>query len=765
MSIRSPNRNRTRLLTHIHRAQTVAWAASLACASLAHAAAEPATATLREVVISASRQESLSDDVPATVDVLNRDSAERTLTQDIRDAVQDLPNVSVPRGPSRFAVTGVANNTGRDGNSGISIRGLGGNRVLMMEDGIRLPRSYVFGGNAFGRDTVSFDVLKRMEVLRGASSALYGSDGLAGLVNIITHEPADFLQRPGQAPAAVAGRISTAWSGDDHGRSLSGTLAGAFNEQSQWLVTWGARRAQGVQTMGTVNTPDSNRTAANPEEASDSVLMGKWVFTPNGTQKHTLTAEHVRKHADVNLLSSRTPLPLSGSASQIAGAIMDERGSNHSERNRLTWDARYQLQSPWADQVRTVLGVQHAQARQWGWSDRNTLSDRERDVQYNERGWQASVQATQTTDLGKGWGRTLTYGADTQRTTLTNLYGGINPLPPEVFPLKRFPDTRESNSALFAQAEWFSPTWSIVPGVRLDHFSLNVLTQDGFSPPASLPGRSMSGSAVSPKLGMLYRVASDLSLFGQAAGGFRAPNANQVNGYFENMAEHVVIVPNPDLKPEKSRTLELGVRGRWAPFTLDAAVFTGHYSNLIVDNVLQSGTGTAADPKLFQTVNSARARISGFEFKGRYQLGEVGGGRLSLPFTYGQARGTDTDTGKPLNSIEPAKTTVGMDWVNTHWSLAMVVRHHAAKRAEDIDSAGLVKAPKVQITTPAATTLDVNAQWRLSRSTRLNLALINLTDRTYWNWSDVRGLDTTTTVADAYTQPGRHLKVSLVVDF
>ena len=753
-----------------HRIHAVALAAGLACATLAHAApdtpdATVATATLSEVVISASRQESLSDDVPATVDVLTRASAERGLTQDISDAVQDLPNVSVPRGPSRFAVTGVANNTGRDGNSGISIRGLGGNRVLMMVDGIRLPRSYVFGGSAFGRDTVSFDVLKRMEVLRGASSALYGSDGLAGLVNIVTHEPADFLRRPGQAPATLGGRVSAGWAGDDRGRSLSATVAGAFNPDAEWLLTWGERRAHGLQTMGTVNTPDSRRTTANPEQAADSVLMGKWVFTPSGTQKHTLTAEHVRKHADVNLLSSRTPLPLTGSASQIAGAIVDERGSNHAERNRATWDALYRLQSPWADQVRTVLGVQHAKAQQWGWSDRNTLPDRERDVRYTERGWQASVQATQTTDLGQGWGRTLTYGADTQRTTLTNLYGGINPLPPEVFPLKRFPDTRESNSALYAQAEWLSPTWSVVPGLRFDHFSLDVLTQDGFSPPAKRPGRSMSSSAVSPKLGVLYRAAADLSLFGQVAGGFRAPNANQVNGYFENMAEHVVIVPNPELEPEKSRTLELGVRGRWAPLTLDAAVFTGRYSNLIVDNVLQSGTGTSADPKLFQTVNSERARIQGFEVKGRYQLGEVGGGRLSLPFSYGQARGTNTATGKPLNSIEPSKTTVGLDWANPSWSLAMVVRHHAAKRADDIDSPGLVKAPKVQITTPAAATLDVSAQWRVSRNTRLNLALVNLTNRTHWFWSDVRGLESSTAVADAYTQPGRHAKLMLVVDF
>ena len=243
------------------------------------------------------------------------------------------------------------------------------------------------------------------------------------------------------------------------------------------------------------------------------------------------------------------------------------------------------------------------------------------------------------------------------------------------------------------------------------------------------------------------------------------PNANQVNGYFENAAEQVVIVPNPELKPEKSRSLEVGVRGRTGSLSLDAAVFASQFDNLIVENSFISGTGTAADPKRFQTVNTEKARIHGFELKARQALGQWGGGQWSLPLTYGWARGTNSLTGKPLNSIEPAKLTVGLDVRTATWSVQAVARHHAAKTADDIDSPGLVKAPKTQITTPAATTLDVLGQWRITPSTRLNVGLYNLTNRTYWLWSDVRGLDAATPVADAYTQPGRHLNVSLVFDF
>lgn len=108
--------------------------------------------TLQTVVVSGSRGEQRSDDLPTSMDVLGTSELENRQIGDIRDAARELPNVSVRRAPARFTVTGAGNATGRDGNAGFDIRGLGGNRVLMLVDGIRLPRSHIDGNNAFGRD-------------------------------------------------------------------------------------------------------------------------------------------------------------------------------------------------------------------------------------------------------------------------------------------------------------------------------------------------------------------------------------------------------------------------------------------------------------------------------------------------------------------------------------------------------------------------------------------------------------------------------------
>ncbi len=743
----------------------LALLAALTCLQ-AQAQQTPAReATLGEVSVSGSRHEQLSDDLPLSIDVIGADALSDGQAHNLRDALQNLPNVSVKLSPARFSVNGITSSAGRDGNVGLNIRGLGGNRVLMLTDGIRIPRSYAFRTTTFDREYLSLELLKRVELVRGPASALYGSDGMVGLVNFITHEPADFLAVPaGAAPKTIGGRVSAGWSGDDRGRSLAATVAGQASDSLQWMVTASGRRAHALDNMGHNDSADMNRTTPNPQRDSNKALLGKIVLTPGAGQRHVITLEHIEKESDVQLLSSRTPRPFVGTPAQIAEAIVDEDSTRTSQRDRLTWDARFALNAAWADNVKTVIALQQADSRQLGTSQRNTLPLRVRDNSYAEKTWQAGIQADKTLRSG-AWAHKVTYGFDYVRSNISNLYTGVGPLAPEVFPLKRFPDTRETTNALYAQSETVYGDWTITPGVRYDHFALDVTSQDGFYAPAKQPGKSLSGSALSPKIGVLYRANDAWSVFGQYASGFRAPDAGQINGYFENKVPPVIVIPNADLKPEKSRGIEFGVRGRLQNLKFDAAVFASNYSNLIVDAVAVGGKGTPADPLVFQTRNTERARISGFEVKGVYDWGRVAGGRLSTPFSYGKTRGSNRDNGKPLNSIEPAQLALGVQYDTAPWSLRLDARHHAAKRAADIDNASAVKAPNTQFTIGSASTLDLSMQWRMRKDLRLNFALNNLTDRKYWLWSDVQGLAASSNVNDAYTQPGRSAHVSLVMDF
>ena len=212
----------------------------------------------------------------------------------------------------------------------------------------------------------------------------------------------------------------------------------------------------------------------------------------------------------------------------------------------------------------------------------------------------------------------------------------------------------------------------------------------------------------------------------------------------------------------------MGLRARLQGLSLDVAAFTGDFKQLIVDKKFLGGTNTVSDPNVFQTINVDNATIWGFELKGNMDWGPWGEGKLNTPFAFGQTRGRDNGSGLPLNSIDPAMATLGLHYEAAAWSLRADLRYHAAKDASDVDPTSGVKAGSTQFTgVPAATTLDITGQWRIRRDLRLTAGIVNAANLKYWLWSDVQGLTTANalTQADAYTQPGRHVNLSLVFDF
>ncbi len=701
-------------------------------------------AALNEVVVSGSRSEQARDDLPVSTEVINRDDIESKQITDIRDAVRDLPNVSVKRAPARFGLA--QGNTGRDSNAGFNIRGLDGNRVLLLTDGIRTPRSYVFSANAFGRDYFDISLVERIEIIKGPASALYGSDGLAGLVNFITRDPSSYL-RDGKS---FGGSASIGYSGDDNGTHGGVTLAGKANDTLQWLISANMGRSGALENMGTNNAANVDRTTPNPERDRNKALLAKVILTPNADQRHGFTFEHIEKTSRYDLLSGVAKPPYASTS------VVGLNAKNDLQRDRFTYDGRLRLDSVMADSLLAVVSYQKAKSREFIYEDRFTAADRTRDVTYDESTWQFGLQADKTVRTGD-WAQKITYGFDYahQRREPADRPGtpGRRDLP-----LKRFPDTRETSSAFYVQDEFIHDRWSITPGIRFDRFSLDA-KQAGFGAQAV----SLSGSAVSPKLGVLFRATPQWSVYGNYASGFKAPNAFQVNNFFENVISGYRTIPNPNLKPEKSQNIELGVRGRTGVLSFDVAAFTGDYKDLIENDRQVGGVfGSRTNPATFQSVNIGRARISGFEIKGELDFTDNGNG-FSVPFAYGQTRGRDRTNNRPLNSIDPSKASVGVKYQAPVWSVRLDAVNHARKKWSDID--GTEVTTGTQFRTPAATTFDLSAQWRIRKDLRLNAAIVNLTNKRYWMWSDVRGLTSTSTIRDAYTQPGRSFNVSLVADF
>jgi hemoglobin/transferrin/lactoferrin receptor protein len=720
---------------------------SVALAQQAPAAGLEA-ASLPTVVVTGSRSERDPAEVPAVIDVLGAEALDPADVQDIRDLVQTLPNVSVKRAPTRFGAA--VGSTGRDGNAGFNIRGLEGNRVLLTVDGVRMPReltSGVFGSAAFGRDYFELGHISRVEIQRGAGSALYGSDGLAGHVAMFTAEPRD-LVKPGQTTLT---RLSLQADTEDDGRRAGLMVAGVPNERHQYLASLHVGVAGALDNQGRNTSASSARTAPNPQDDRSLGALLKWIATPGGGQKHSFTAEHIDKRSEVDAYSGR------GAANGFLTTDLD--GTTDLRRSRLGWDGRLRTDAPWADELRATVALQDAESRELALEQRRSLAGgpvtgRSRDVTYEERLLQTTLQAEKSlSSPAGGWAQRLVYGVDLVRSELDNLVTGTVPPVYERYPLKRFPKTTENTVGAFVQNEFQTERWTVVPALRYDHVRLDA-EDDALYPkqPADL-----SASALSPKLGAIYRANEHWALFGNLAAGFRAPSALQLNNYFDNPLGYYQSIPNPDLKPEKSRTLELGVRGQGDGVQWEASAFAGRYKDFIEELVRVSGTGVPGDPIQYQAVNRGKVSLSGVELKGRWQLAAATALRLAL----GRTQGKDTSTGRPLNSVNPAELHAALEQKLGAWTVGLGLTHVAAKKAKDVD----FSATPAQFVPKAYTTLDLKTNWQLSRTTRLSAAVRNLTDRTYWQWTNVRGVAATSPVLDAYTAPGRSVSVALVTEF
>lgn len=716
------------------------------------------------VVVSGNRYEQFVENIPLSMDVIEQKELERLNILDIRGLVKNLPNVEMKRSPARFTVTGVGNSTGRDGNAGFSIRGQDGNRVLMLIDGVRLPRSYINGSNAFGRDSVSMNLIRQVEVIRGPSSVLYGSDGLAGLVNFMTLEPKDFLQEKNAENKNFGGKISASWSGDDNSRLLSASLAGRVDDQLSWLISANTSNSDGLKNMGTLDVPNIDRTTPNPQNDKSQSALLKLVYQVNDKQKHTFNFEHIDKTSDFDLLSSRAKLPMT-SASSVKGETVHKT----SQRDRISIISRYELKNDWIDHVQSNISFQNSHAQDNGITQRNTLADRVRNVSYAEKAWQFNLQADKLFKSSDKLAQRLSYGIDYSQIDVSSFFDGVDPGNVSFTPRKYFPDTRDSSRAVYIQDEIFINQWIITSGLRYDDFNLHVKTQDGFYPPSSTPGKSLTGSAVIPKLGALYKITPNWNAYTNFSGGFRAPNAQQINGVFDSLVIPAVLLSNPDLKPEKSQHIEIGLRAIFDQINVDVAVFSGQYKDLIYDKKPLGGKGTASDPAIFQTVNIDKAKISGYEIRGQIIWAELTSGKLSSPFSYGATKGTNTIDNTPLNSINPSKAFVGLRFENQKVDVQLNARHQEAKTENDLSSPYLPKpavAPRIrQFLVPAAVTYDMQLQWKFNKDIRINMGIDNISNKKYWNWTDVQGLAANSLVVDAYTQPGRYYYASIVKSF
>lgn len=709
------------------------------------------------ITVTATRIPTSILDVPATVSVIDDRRIADDLVSDVKDLVRYEPGVSVRRAPARFGAA--QGSTGRDGNAGFNIRGLEGNRVLIQVDGIRIPDDFSFGAQAVGRgDYVDLSLVKSVEILRGPASALYGSDGLAGAVSFTTSDPADILKNQ---DFAALGRV--AYESADDQFSETAILAGRSGDWSA-LVAYTRRDGHELDNEGTNDAPNATRTKPNPQDTRSDAVLGKIVWTPNDAHRVRLTIDYLNDHVDTNVLSGIAAPPATG---PLPGtAVIGLTAADRTERTRVSLDWRYQG-SGLVDSAQVALWYQDSEARQFTAEDRYTAADRTRLNTFENRVIGASAEAR--SDFATGpLAHRLVYGADISSTRQKGLRDGTVPTAPDTFPSRAFPVTDYTlvGAYLADEIALADGAITIFPALRFDYYDLDPKA-DPLLP--QFAAASQDGSRVSPKIGVVGKIGGGASLFANYARGFKAPLPSQVNQFFENPTSPFFAyrsIPNPDLKPETSETVEGGLRFGSAAIDASVTGFWGRYRNFISQEQVGNHAGTPTDPIIFQFINLDRVKIKGIEGKleGRSAIGITG--TIAISYATGNVAG-DNGARSPLMSIDPLKLVAGIGYRDKadRFGGQLMLTHSAGKEARRTDPG---QCGSSCYTPDGFTIVDATAFVKLNDMFTVRAGIFNIFDTKYAWWSDVRGLaatPATLAVADAYTQPGRNASVSLSVRF
>jgi hemoglobin/transferrin/lactoferrin receptor protein len=570
-----------------------------------------------------------------------------------------------------------------------SIRGLTGGRVLLLVDGQRLD---ILRGYGEHPPLLDADQIVRLEVIRGPASVLYGSDAVAGVVNLIT----GFAPSPGTA---------SGWSGRSGVQFHSGS--------AQWNGTAGVRY-DGRKTALSLNAV--RRAAEN-------------MNTPGGRLPNTaFRGGALGAEASVRPVRGLR-LSLSGQSDRMdrVGVPVDP------------WAARARFTAYDRDRLSLLLELRRPD-RTWKGLSVRVYGQKERRrfdalISGKPRG-ALFVEQTQTAERrvraagvtcqsdwaigphyivagAEGFGHRVR-SSRLADLLLRNDAGAVVKDPPAdaAPPLPRL---TQAGWGAFLNAELAAGrAFALQAGFRADR---SLCRAEGT--PGTLVETRLTGSEtdVSGNAGLLVRLGPAVRLTANLGRAFRAPDPQEL--YFRGPGQTGFVIGDPDLRSETSLNADLGVKWKTAPFEGEVAAFRNRVDRLIVLRTLSAARDT------FAYGNVGRALLTGGEIRFLWNLS----GRIALGADASIVRGRDEASDRPLPGIPPARATlsVAVNGGRSRWNAEADLRlsgdrKNAAPNEARTGGTGLLDLS-------CGTVLE--SGWTAGLPVRLSLAVRNALNRSF----------------------------------
>ena len=707
-----------------------------------------AQAEIEPVVVTADRNAQTLDKAAPNVSVVGRKTLNQASARNLDDIMMYESGVSVP------------SDNNRRGHAGINIRGIDGNRILMMVDGVRIPESYAGGGSngaISGRDMVESDTLKQVDIVKGPYSALYGSDALGGVVNMVTLSPRDFVDADKRGHFG----LKHGYRSRDRSHGVTATAAG-FHENAEGLLMLTRRQGHETENMGGDKSYSTSRTATNPQKNNAYNILAKGNI---GNERHRLeTLYEQYYHANDTVLAnslgsqSRGPVTIATSESNARDRIRRQRieaGYRYTGEGRLKEAnlAAYQQKLRTEDDAVDV-SITRMGARQLGNSTRYS------DYGFNQtiRGlngrsvWEFDGAVKQTVVAGAEYKHTET-ARPRDSLTVDNLTGAVSKVyAGSTYPNKTFPDSKRKTFSVYAQDSLtFGNGIVLTPALRYEKDKLNTSTDQAYlnANPTGTATR-FSDSAFTPSLRLSVPMGEQFTGFATYSQGFRTPPFDSATMAFANTTYGYAVIPNANLKSERSNSFELGMKFKNERARAQVTAFYNRYRNFI--NRTEIGTSTVGRRPIiqYQYQNLDHVKTYGAEASAAYKF--LPGWQVSGSIAW--MRGKQQD-GKPLDSAYPLNGVLGLDYTQEKWGVGTKLRW--SKKHSRVSSDTVFQAPGYGV-------WDVGAWYKPFKNLEIGTNIYNVGNKKYWQHADVAGMSRTS-VMDLYTETGRNFAATVQLKF
>ena len=633
-------------------------AAVLICASLPAAAQAPPDSTdpdstayeLDPLVVTATRLGTTTDLLAVSVNLVGRAEVRDQPNRLLLDALAAEPGVLVQQTTA--------------GQGAAFVRALTGSQVLLMVDGVRLNNGTFRQGPSQYLSSVDPEIMERMEVVRGASSTLYGSDAMGGVINVITRRAADVLD-PGQRWVAEG---SYTFDGATDGSRVRASTAAAFPDFMSGLEFLGGGSVASWSHL----QPGGGLPHQDP--TSYDQWSGDFRLDLQATQR--LRVEMAAQHSEQSnvprydrYVDFRAPgLPGGGvgrnalylfepqdrSLARLKGTLATDRPWMSTLDVQMSWQVQREGRAIRGQSMREGILTPSARINHVADDVRSVALDvQAQAIRGDGRGGVTyGLEMWDNVTRSHGWEEDLVTGAETSSFRWSS---------GEPISTGRFPDgSRFGGAALYAFADEAWGALRIQVGGRASLYRTSARVGDSYGGDVDSRFGNVTGEA-----GFVYRASEAVSLRARVAQAFRAPNIYDLT--LVGDVPGGIALPNPDLGPEHSYTLETGANWARGPWRTELTVFRIGINDLLdrTYGTFQGRSTHGPDQLPILTIqNIGSAIIDGIEGTFSAPLPARGRLHMSASWTLGDAVVARDGVlqEEPLSRVPPATLSYRMRW-------------------------------------------------------------------------------------------------------